>query len=157
MIYKIFNWGYDFLQKEIPILNQVLWGENMAIDTYDTYINSLKDESLRNKLQQFQLDHKDHAMKISAHIQNIGGSPKEDLGYLGLMTKTMGKINTLFHQEPRDILTELYNGEDKGLAKALEISEGQLSEKSIRVLEEIFSDEHDHLKELKKLIEQYEN
>ena len=145
------------MPKDIPILNQVLWGENMAIDIYDSYINSLKDENLRKKLQQFQQDHKHHAMKLSAQIQDIGGTPKEDRGYLGFMTKTMGKINTLFKQEPRDILTELYNGEDKGLAKAIELSESKLSEKSKIVLEEIFSDEHDHLKELKKLIKKYEN
>lgn len=145
------------MQKDIPILNQVLWGENMAIDIYDSYINSLKDEYLRKKLQQFQQDHKHHAMKLSAHIQDIGGSPNEDRGYLGVMTKTMGKINTIFKQEPRDILTELFNGEDKGLAKAIELSEGKLDEESKSVLEEIFSDEHDHLKELKKLLNEYDN
>lgn len=145
------------MTKDIPILNQVLWGEHMAIDIYDSYINSVNDQYLRKKLQQFQQDHKHHALKLSARIQDMGGNPKEDRGYLGVMTKTMGKINTLFKQEPKDILTELFNGEDKGLAKALELSEGKVSEKSLSVLEEIFSDEHDHLKEFKILIKKYEN
>lgn len=56
-----------------------------------------------------------------------------------------------------DILTELFNGEDKGLAKALELSEGKVSKKRLSVLEEIFSEEHDHLKEFKILIKKYEN
>lgn len=145
------------MTKDIPILNQVLWGEHMAIDIYDSYINNLKDVELRAKLQQFQQDHKHHALKLSAHIQDIGGSPNEDRGYIGLMTKTMGKINTLFKQEPKEILTELFNGEDKGLAKAIEISEGKLDHKSASVLEEIFSEEHNHLKELEELIKKYAN
>lgn len=142
---------------QIDVLNQILWGEHMAIDIYDSYMNNIQDKELRKKLQKFQQDHKGHAMKLSAHIQDLGGTPQENRGLIGMMTRTMGKVNTFLKQNPEEILTELYSGEDKGLAKSVKLSENHLNEKSKAVLKEIFSDEHDHLKELKSLIEQYKH
>ncbi|HUS90140.1 MAG TPA: hypothetical protein VMW91_12395 [Desulfosporosinus sp.] len=49
------------------------------------------------------------------------------------------------------ILERLYDGEDKGLARAVQYSEQYLSSAEKEVLEPIFSDEHDHLKQLQSL------
>jgi len=139
---------------EISIFNQILKGEHMAIDIYDTYINNLEDKSLREKLQTFQQDHKIHAMKLSKYIQDLGGTPEESRGFAGAMARNMGKANSFFKQEPKEIFTELYNGEDKGIAKVVELTEGKLEEKSKGLIEEILAKDHDHLKKLSELIEQ---
>lgn len=71
------------------------------------------------------------------------------------MARTKGKANSFFKQEPKEILTELYNGEDKGIAKVVEISEGKFDEKGKALIEDILTKDHDHLKELLELIRQY--
>lgn len=38
------------MQEEISIFNQILKGEHMAIDIYDSYINNLEDKGLRGNL-----------------------------------------------------------------------------------------------------------
>jgi len=143
------------MQEAISIFNQILKGEHMAIDIYDSFINNLDDEGLRENLQKFQQDHKSHAMKLSKYIQDHEGAPQESRGFAGIMARTMGKTNSFFKPEPKEILTELYNGEDKGIAKVVELTEGKLNEKSKGLIEEILAKDHDHLKELSKLIEQY--
>ncbi|MDD2498679.1 MAG: DUF2383 domain-containing protein [Desulfitobacteriaceae bacterium] len=144
------------MREDISIFNQILKGEHMAIDIYDSYINNLEDEGLRENLQTFQQDHKNHAMKLSKYIQDLGGTPQESRGVTGVMARTMGKANSFFKQEPEEILTELYSGEDKGIAKVVELTEGKLgNEKSKGLVEEIISKDHDHLKTLSSLIKQY--
>lgn len=143
------------MDQSINIFNQILQGEHMAIDIYDSYMNNLKDPDLKAKLQRFQQDHKQHAMKLSAHIQELGGIPEESRGMIGMMTRTMAKANTLINQEPKDILIELYAGEDKGIAKVVELTEGKLDETGKGLVEEILAKDHDHLKELQVLIQQY--
>jgi bacterioferritin len=143
------------LQNTISIFNQILKGEHMAMDIYDSYINNIEDEGLRENLQKLQQDHKSHAMKLSTYIQDLGGAPQENRGFAGVMAQTMGITNTFFKQEPKEILTELYNGEDKGIAKVVELTEGKLDEKSKGLVEEILAKDHDHLKKLSNLIGQY--
>ena len=55
--------------------------------------------------------------------------------------------------ESLNMLEKLYSGEDRGLARAVQLSEDKLSEAEREVLAPILSDEHDHLKQLIRLKE----
>lgn len=125
----------------------------MAIETYQAYIDTLPNSPLRNHLVAILTDHKAHASRIAYYIQTNGGKVVEGTGLSGLASKWSAKIQNLGENESLHMLEKLYNGEDQGLARAVQLSEDRLSEAERDVLEPIFSDEHDHLKRLLHLKE----
>jgi Domain of unknown function (DUF2383). len=132
-------------------LNKILQGEHMAILQYQAYIDELTDGPLRNHLTSILTDHKDHASRISYYIQTNGGKAEEGAGLGGIMADWKTRLYNIGEAVPMEILDRLYDGEDKGLARAVQYSEQNLSSADKEVLEPIFSDEHDHLKQLNDL------
>jgi len=135
------------------VLNKILQGEHMAITQYQAYIDGLTDGPLRNHLTGILTDHKEHATRISYYIQTNGGDAKEGAGFIGIMADWKTRLTNLGESEPLKMLERLYDGEDKGLARAVQYSEQYLSSAEKEVLEPIFSDEHDHLKQLQNIRE----
>lgn len=136
-------------------LNTILQGEHMAIDIYHTYINNLNDSKLKEHLQEFQQDHKLHAIKLASRIQDLGGSPDESRGMAGFFAKTGAKLDTLTDVNPMDLLRKLYDGEDQGIARTEQIMRGVLDDSSLEIVEDIISEDHDHLKKMEKLLAEY--
>lgn len=136
-------------------LNQILRGEHMAIGIYDTYINILPHGDLRLELTRIKDDHERHARELAAYVEQAGGTPVDSSGMAGSMADFMGRVETLVHPDPQDILQQLYDGEDKGLARAVQYSEHKLSREEQQLLDQIFSDEHDHLKQLQALMSKH--
>lgn len=135
------------------VFNQILKGEHIAIETYQSYIDSLPSSPLRNHLVAILTDHKAHASRISYYIQTNGGKVEEGAGLAGLATKWSAKMMNWGENESLNMLEKLYSGEDRGLARAIQLSEDKLSEAEREVLAPVFSDEHDHLKQLLSLKE----
>lgn len=133
------------------VLNKILQGEHMAIETYQEYIDSLPNSPLRNHLVAILTDHKAHASRIAYYIQTNGGKVKEGTGVAGLANRWSTKMMNWGENESLNMLDKLYSGEDRGLARAVQLSEHLLSDAEKEVLEPIFSDEHDHLKRLLSL------
>lgn len=142
--------------EQINALNAVLRGEHMALDIYNIYIDKIDDKKLAEKMQKISNDHKNNAYKISSQISNLGANPEENRGMAGAMSRAMGNIKTMAVVDEVDILKHLYNGEDKGIAAALEVVQGDLNTESKKLIGEILSNDHDHLKEIKTLISEYE-
>lgn len=139
------------MNHSFDVFKQILKGEHMAIETYQAYIDSLTDSHLRNHLVAIMTDHKEHASRISYYIQTNGGTVEEGTGLAGFATKWSAKIKSWGDVETQSMLKELYSGEDKGLARAVQLSEDHLGTEEQEVLAPIFSDEHDHLKQLLSL------
>ncbi|MHB8075284.1 DUF2383 domain-containing protein [Desulfosporosinus fructosivorans] len=139
------------MNNSFEVLNKILQGEHMAIKQYQAYIGELTDGPLRNHLTAILTDHKEHATRISYYIQTNGGQAEEGAGFIGIMADWKTHLANLGEAEPMKILEHLYDGEDKGLARAVQYSEQYLSSAEKEVLEPIFSDEHDHLKQLQNL------
>ena len=139
------------MNNSFEVLNKILRGEHMAIQQYQAYIDGLTDGPLRNHLTAILTDHKEHATRISYYIQTNGGQAEEGAGFVGIMADWKTRLSNLGESEPVKILERLYDGEDKGLARAVQYSEQYLSSAEKEVLEPIFSDEHDHLKQLQSL------
>jgi len=139
------------MHNSFEVLNKILQGEHMAITQYQAYIDELTDGPLRNHLTAILTDHKEHATRISYFIQTNGGQVEEGAGFVGVMADWRTRLANLGESEPMKILERLYDGEDKGLARAVQYSEEYLSSAEKEVLEPIFSDEHDHLKQLQNL------
>lgn len=139
------------MNNSFEVLNKILKGEHMAIKQYQAYIGELTDGPLRNHLTAILTDHKEHATRLSYYIQTNGGHAEEGVGFVGIMADWKTRLFNLGEAEPMKILERLYDGEDKGLARAVQYTEQYLSSAEKEVLEPIFSDEHDHLKQLQSL------
>jgi rubrerythrin len=142
------------MNPSLEVLNQILKGEHMAIETYQSYIDTLPNSFLRNHLIAILTDHKAHASRISYFIQMNGGKVEEGTGVAGLASRWSAKIMNWGENEPLSMLDKLYSGEDRGLARAVQLSELKLNDAEKEVLAPIFSDEHDHLKRLMSLREE---
>ena len=139
------------------VLNKILQGEHMAIEQYQAYIGELTDGPLRNHLTAILTDHKKHATRISYYIQTTGGHAEEGAGFVGIMADWKTRLTNLGEAVPIEILDRLYDGENKGLAQAVQYSEQYLSSAEKELLDPIFSDEQDHLKQLQSLREGHFN
>ena len=141
------------MKTSFEVLNKILQGEHIAIEQYQACINSLQDSPLRNHLTAILSDHKKHATRLSYYIQTNGGNVIEGTGIVGMMADWKTRLTNLVEKSPNEMLERLYSGEDKGLARAVHYSEQYLSSAEKEVLEPIFSEEHDHLKQLQGLRE----
>lgn len=64
-------------------LNQFLKAQYMWIHGYEYHIQKLTDPKLKREFQRVQQDHKNHAIKVSERIQNLGGRLVDDAGLIG--------------------------------------------------------------------------
>ncbi|HHW98186.1 MAG TPA: DUF2383 domain-containing protein [Firmicutes bacterium] len=142
------------MEREIEVLNKILKGEYMAIGVYDTLASNLPASSLREDLSSIQKDHERHAQVLTDYIRQRGGEPIDSAGMAGSMAEMMSRVRTLVKPDEQDIIRQLYDGEDQGLAKAVQYAERELGPEARALLEQIFSDEHDHLKTLERLLHQ---
>lgn len=141
------------MMTSFEVLNKILKGEHMAIKQYQAYIDTLSDGPLRNHLTAILTDHKAHATRIAYYIQTNGGQAEEGAGFVGIMADWKTRLTNRGEKVPIEMLEQLYDGEDKGLARAVQYSEQYLSSAEKEVLDPIFANEHDHLKQLQNLRE----
>ena len=139
-------------EPNVKTLNEVLQGEYMAFHAFGDVVDKIEDPSLRNELYHIQSIHQENALKISKRMEELGGHPRENRGFSGLMADVMLRLDTTLHQDPQYILKKLYDGEDKGIAAVEEIVEGDLDQESAQLVQEILSTDHDNLKQLQNLI-----
>ncbi|SCX96350.1 DUF2383 domain-containing protein [Alkaliphilus peptidifermentans] len=138
-------------EPNIKTLNELLKGEHMAIESYESVLPSLKDQQLREDINTILNDHKQHAMEISNRIIGLGGLPKEATGMVGIMSQTKLKAEGIFRND-RSIIKKLYDGEDQGIAMVEKIIQGDLDNSSMQMVQKILSTDHDHLKKLQEII-----
>src|SRR5690625_3936892 len=115
-------------------LNNFVKGNLMAIHAYDQYIHRIKDNELKQVIQQIQQNYKHHAALIAKRIQNLNGLPTDNVGVMRnsteLMNKLKGKSNDLEH-----ILKDALVGEQRGIEKSKEILNGDLDNESLSLVE----------------------
>ncbi|WP_010247544.1 DUF2383 domain-containing protein [Acetivibrio cellulolyticus] len=133
-------------------LNTVLKGTLMAVESYDKYINELEDKKIKDELKKIQGDHKEHANLLENRIKELGGKPNEKLGVAGAMASAKIAIQNIGNTKAVDILKRAYDGEDKGISMTEEIIKGDLDDKSMKLVSDILSMDHGHLKRMNTLI-----
>ena len=137
----------------IKELNAFLKGENMAVDSYERYIQDDDDEKVKSELQKIQKDHKQHAIKIAEQIQNLGGKPDKGVGVPGKAAEIIQNIKKTGLTDEVSILKDAYDGENTGIKMAAEIVKGDLGSQSSLLIKDILEDDRDHLQKLNKLIQ----
>ena len=99
---------------DIKQLNMALKGEHMAIESFDHFIQKARDESIKQKLQGAQRQHKMQAIEISERIQQLGGNPKNTSGIAGAMAEMKFRIDPRKYTND-EILKNAIEGEKLGV------------------------------------------
>ena len=138
----------------VSALNKILKGEHMAIELYNDFIEEIDTTEIKDLLQKFQQEHREHTNILSTRIQNLDGIPSESSGLSGLMANTMMEIGNLLGIKPKnkEIIEKIYNGEQKGLKKVEEIQHEKLDQESRDIVDKIIATDHNHLKKIEELL-----
>lgn len=145
------------MSKEVEVLNKILSGEKMAMEIMGTYQRNIKDTKVKEYIQKWISDHQNNANQIADFITKTGEKPEANTGVAGFMARTTAMVNSFFNSEPLDILHEIYDGEDKGIERSVQITKNELSPEGTQLVEKVFHIDHHHLEEMKQLITNYEN
>ncbi|MCX8131636.1 MAG: PA2169 family four-helix-bundle protein [Clostridia bacterium] len=137
-------------------LNDMLRGEEMAVQAYEHLIQATKDDRIKSELQSIQIRHKNHTTKLAERIQNLGGVPQYSTGIGGLMANIKMNFDNMEKRGDVEILKKAYDGEDQGIALVEDLAKTDIGKDSMALINEILSNDHDHLKRMAKLIGEYE-
>ena len=137
--------------KVIKELNTFLEGNFMAIHAYDNYIHHIEDVEIKQVLQNIQQDHKQHAKVIAERIQNLGGTPVDDVGMMGHVAEFINKIKGPT-KDLAPILKDALVGEHRGIEKSKELLDGDLDSESLKLVKSILDVDQKHVELLDKLV-----
>ncbi len=138
-------------EPNIATLNELLKGEHMAIESYETVMSTIDNKELKVKLNGIVEDHKRHAMEIKDRIYKLGGKPKESTGMVGVMSDIKLKAEGMVSNN-QFMLKELFSGEKQGIAAVKETIKGDLDTDSLQLVKEMIETDERHLAELQQLI-----
>jgi len=144
------------MNHESEILNKIIKGENMAADIMKIYQENLDNDQLAASISSWITDHKQNANKLASYLLLKEQKVKDHPGLAGWISQWKARYHTMKNVEPVDILKELYDGEDKGLARAFQLTEQQVSSDAQELLEQVFQVDQGHLQQMKDMISRYE-
>jgi len=130
-------------QHQIDTLNELLKGEHMAINIYGKTKGIQQDAQVAQMLSKFEQDHHRHAEQLAQRIKDLGGQPETGTGLAGVMADFSSVINSI--RGPEEFLTQIYNGEDKGI-HAYEDRIDEIDPASQEIVKQIMREDHEHLK-----------
>lgn len=142
---------YD-VQKD---LNALLKGEQMAVESYEKFINAAGNEAVRNGLRDIQKGHRQNAEELAGRIQDLGGRPDYNTGISGVIVNARLAMETKDMNDSIELLKRAYDGEDRGIAAAEEVMAGGLDEESRRLVVHMLDRDHGHLRTMLFLMSEY--
>ncbi|HRC81415.1 MAG TPA: DUF2383 domain-containing protein [Sedimentibacter sp.] len=134
----------------INSLNDLLQGEYMAIESFNNFINRLKDKETKTIFQDIQKQHRKNAEILANYIQNIGGRPDENLGIKGKMGDIMLNME-LGSSLDHEVISKAIEGETKGVNMAEKVLRGNLDNESRNVAGQILQNDRESIKKLEGL------
>ena len=140
--------------KIIKVLNELLQGEYMAVESFNNFISRVEDEKIKTEFQRIQQQHRSNIEKLATYIQNLGGQPDENLGFKGKMGDLKVNLDLGFRSDDAEILKKAIEGETRGVNMAEKILRGNLDDKSRDVVGEILHKDRMAIRKLKTLGEQ---
>jgi len=140
----------DNKEEAVRSLNKLLQGEYMAIESFNNFINRLKDESVKTTFQDVQKQHRKNTEILANYIQNIGGRPDENLGIKGMMGDIMLNME-LGSSVDYEVIKKAIEGETNGVNMAEKVLRGNLDNESRNVAGEILQYDRESIKKLEGL------
>ncbi|MBP1999641.1 bacterioferritin [Paenibacillus shirakamiensis] len=131
-------------------LNEFLKGQYMGIHSYEHFIEKLEDPRIKKEFQNIQQDHKRHAQLIAERIQNLGGVPVDDEGWIGSVQGFFSSLTA--PHTTKEIIQVVAEGEDKyGIHRSAEMVKGDLDPESLQLIQHILDHDKKHIDLLKSL------
>ena len=136
----------------IKVLNELLQGEYMAVDSFNNFISRLDDEKVINCFKEVQKQHRENIDKLATYIQDIGGQPDENLGMKGKMGEMMLNMELGSKADTNAVIEKAIEGETKGVNMAEKLLRGDLDHKSRDIAGEILEKDRKSIDKLKRLL-----
>ncbi|WP_379967978.1 DUF2383 domain-containing protein [Ectobacillus sp. sgz5001026] len=142
------------MEQEVAIkeLNAFLKGRYMGIHAYEHLIHHAQDAELKKTLQLIQQNHKQHAITVAERIQNLGGTPADDAGFIGSVQELFSNIKGYAQTKDDIVKTAIKSEEDYAVRLSEEIVKGDLDEESNVIVHHIINEDRKHTDTLKKLL-----
>ncbi|MCG8539162.1 MAG: PA2169 family four-helix-bundle protein [Clostridia bacterium] len=142
------------MDRTVEVLNNLLQGENMAVDSLNTFINKVGDENIKRTLQEVQSQHRENMSVLAKRIQDLGYEPREKLGLKGAMADLMINMD-LIGEGGMSILNKVIEGENKGISRmADEISRSNLDSESKKIANQVLEEDRSSLAKMRRLRQQ---
>ncbi|MDR7856963.1 DUF2383 domain-containing protein [Tissierella sp.] len=139
-------------KESIKALNDLLQGEYMAVESFNTFISRIEDGDIKDNLKNIQSQHRDNIETLANHIQNIDGKPNENTFMKGKMGEMKLNMELGSEVDVNEVIEKALEGETKGINMAEEILRGKLDEKSRDLAGEILEKDRQSIHKLKGLL-----
>ena len=136
----------------IKVLNELLQGEYMAVDSFNNFISRLDDEKVINCFKEVQKQHRENIDKLASYIQDMGGQPDENLGVKGKMGEMMLNMELGSKADTNAVIEKAIEGETKGVNMAEKVLRGDLDHRSRDIAGEILEKDRKSIDKLKRLL-----
>lgn len=142
------------MDRTVEVLNNLLQGENMAVDSLNIFINKVGDENIKRTLQEVQSQHRENMSVLAKRIQDLGYEPREKLGLKGAMADLMINMD-LIGEGGMSILNKVIEGENKGISRMTdEISRSNLDSESKKIANQVLEEDRSSLAKMRRLRQQ---
>ncbi|RSK27346.1 DUF2383 domain-containing protein [Bacillus sp. HMF5848] len=142
------------MENTVKELNEFLKGHYMAIHGYESLIQHIDNDEVKNAFQSIQQNHKEHASKVAERIQDIGGEPLDGVGVVGSIVETFNNFKDA-KMTDEDLINKACEAEDRGIAMSEEVVRGDLDNESLQLIKSILTEDRLHVSELHKLKERH--
>lgn len=136
----------------ISVLNELLQGEYMALESFNLFIFRVDDENIKNKLIEIQKEHRNNIETLSNYILDIGGKPEENTGIKGKMGEMMLNSQLGSSSDVNEVIEKAIDGETKGINKTEKILRGKLDDKSRELAGQILENDRKSIDKLRNLL-----
>lgn len=138
------------MHKDTAVLNQMLLGQHMAIDSLRDYINSTHSPAVREKLEKALRTHEVQAEELSDHIRYLGDTPEESRGMAGVMRSVKTRASLAIDANDHEIVSTTITGEEMGIDEEIEALKN-LSDESKPIMQKHIAENKAVLKELRQI------
>ena len=139
-------------KETIKVLNQLLQGEYMALESFNLFISRVNDDNIINGLKDVQKEHRNNIETLSNYILDIGGKPEENTGMKGKMGEMMLNNQLGSTSHVNEVIEKAIDGETKGINKTEKILRGNLDDKSRELTGQILENDRQSIDKLRNLL-----
>lgn len=143
--------------EDINILNTVIKGEVMAVESYNVFIKNIDDRLLRGDLRGLQQVHRNHIAMLAKCIQEMGQIPGESAGFTGYMSNRILNNKTA-NSKDKTILKEMEDTNEKGLNTLRDIIENgkkNISKSTLQIVEKVYEEDLRNVNKIKEISDRY--
>lgn len=139
-------------KETIKVLNELLQGEYMALESFNLFISRVDDDTVANSLMEIQKEHRNNIENLSNYILDIGGKPEENTGMKGKMGEMMLSRQLGDSSDASEVIEKAIEGEIKGINKTEKILRGNLDDRSRTLTGQILENDRQSIDKLRNLL-----